>query len=102
MASHGMFLAMVLANAKRQEARSVVLTVEALKPRIDLLLLDGSTQALAAPPAEVLLQILVSLEEGQRQFSSSVYAAHIEKVAVQRGADSVAAHISDWSIAHTE
>ena len=102
MASHGMFLAMVLANAKRQEARGVVLTVERDRPGIHMLLLDGSSQPLVAPPAEVLMQILTSLEEGQRQFSSNVYAASIEEVTVKREGEGMSAHISAWSIGHND
>lgn len=63
MASHGKFLAMVLVNAKRQEARSVVLTVEGGNARIDMLLLDGSSTPLHAPPAEVLLGIITGLDK---------------------------------------
>ena len=96
-----MFLTMVLVNAKRQEARSVVLAVDGSRPRIDMLLLDGSSQALVAPPAGVLLEIVASLEAGQRQFSSKVFEASISEVAVQRGADGVTARISGWSVAHS-
>jgi len=102
MATHGMFLTMVLANAKRQEARSVVLAVDGPRPRIDMLLLDGSSQALVAPPADVLLGIMASLEAGQRQFSSKVYEANISEVVVQRSVDGVTARISAWSIEHCD
>lgn len=93
---------MVLANARRQEARSVVLEVAGAKPRIELLLLDGSSRPLVAPPAEVLLEIMGALEDGQRQFSSKVFQATISEVAVQRGVDSMKAHISGWKIEHCE
>lgn len=96
-----MFLAMVLTNARRGEARAVTLSVEGEEPRIDLLMGDGSGQRLVAPPAEVLLKIMESLEAGQTSFSSSVYAATIEQVAVQRSAQGMRAEISQWSIEHT-
>ena len=91
---------MVLANAKRQEARGVALEVDGMQPRIELLLLDGSSQPLAAPPAEVLLEIMGALEAGQRAFKSKVFAANISEVAVQRGVGSMRARISAWSIEH--
>lgn len=95
-----MFLAMVLTNAKRKEACSLTLVVDRAQPRIDMQFLDGSTQPLVPPPPEVLLQIITGLEQGQREFSSSVFAATIEDVAVQRGPDSMRAHIAAWSIEH--
>jgi len=95
-----MFLAMMLVNAKRTEACSVVLAVEGATPRIEMLLADGSRRPLVAPPAEVLLEIVALLEQGQRECSSSVYAVNIEEVTVQRGIDSAQAHISRWSVGH--
>jgi hypothetical protein len=97
-----MFLAMVLANARRQEARSVVLAVDGTRPRIEMLLADNSRQPLVAPPAEVLLGIMAKLEAGERRFSSQVFEANITGIDLQRGADGVKAHISAWSIEHCE
>lgn len=96
-----MFLAMILTNAKREEARAITLTVDKMQTRIDMLLLDGSSQALSAPPPEILLRIIESLDQGQAEFRSSVYAATVEQVTVSRGADGVQAYIEVWSIDHT-
>ena len=100
MAAHDMFLAMILVNAKREEAQGVVLTVENSKSRIDILLLDGSSRPLTPPQPEVLVKIIDLLEDGQRAFSSSVFAVEVEAVKIQRGPSSVQASISDWSIEH--
>jgi len=43
MGMHDQFLAMILTNARREEARGIMLSVEDNTTRIDLLLLDGST-----------------------------------------------------------
>lgn len=102
MAKHDMFLAMILQNARRAEARGVVLTVERQVSRIDMLLLDGSCRPLNAPPADILLKIIESLESGQRDFSSSVFAANIETVHIQRGAENTVAHIERWTMEHAE
>jgi hypothetical protein len=100
MAMHDMFLAMVLTNAKRAEARALVFTVDPDQARIDMLLLDGSSQQLQAPPPEVIVKIIELLDEGERNFQSSVYAATVEKVQVMRGPDRVQAYVSEWSIDH--
>jgi len=102
MAGPGNFLAMVLVNAKRKEARSLLLAVEGENARIEMLLPDGASQPLVAPPADVLLRILGSLEDGEREFSSSVYQVSVQEVAVTRGLDSVQARISAWSMGHCE
>jgi hypothetical protein len=96
-----MFLAMVLTNAKRAEASEVVLTVEADKSRIDMLLLDGSSQPLTAPPPEVLLRIIAVLEGGQNEFCSNVFTVTVEKVEVERGSGTATARIRNWSIGHS-
>jgi hypothetical protein len=101
MAAHDMFLAMMLANAKREEARGIVLTVDNQVSRIDMLLLDGSSKQLTPPPPEILLKIIEILEDGQTQFRSSVFEATIETVKVQRGPSGMAATISSWTIEHT-
>jgi hypothetical protein len=93
---------MVLVNAKRQEARSVVLTVEGGNARIDMLLLDGSSTPLIAPPAEVLLGIIAGLDKGEREFSSNVYETNVQEVTIQRGTDSTRAQISRWDVGHCE
>ena len=97
-----MFLAMLLQNARRKEARGLVLTVDRSEARIDMLLLEGSSQPLTPPPAEILMKIIESLERGQRAFSSSVFDVTIEQLTVQRGVDNTVAHISSWSIEHAE
>jgi len=100
MAAHDMFLAMMLANAKREEARGIVLSVDNENSRIDLLLLDGSSKPLTPPPSEVLLKIIEILEGGQTQFRSSVFEATIETINIQRGMSGIAATISSWTIEH--
>jgi hypothetical protein len=101
MATHDMFLAMILANAKREESSGIILTVENSKARIDLLLLDGSSRPLTPPPPEILVKIIDRLEDGETSFSSSVFAAQIETVTVKRGPSSIQASISAWTIEHT-
>ena len=101
MAAHDSFLAMILANARREEAKAVVLTVENSKSRIDILLLDGSSKPLTPPPPEVLVKIMDAMEDGQRAYTSSVFAAQIEGVTFKRGPSSLQATISEWSIEHT-
>jgi hypothetical protein len=100
MAAHDMFLAMILTNARREEARAIVLTVENATPQIHMLLLDGSTRPLTPPPAEILIKIIESLEQGQTDFRSSVFAVAIETVDVQRGPTGMTASISSWTIEH--
>ncbi|HYG77851.1 MAG TPA: hypothetical protein VEK08_22790 [Planctomycetota bacterium] len=100
MKTHDMFLAMVLTNAKRAEARGVMLTVDRAESRIDMLLLDGSCQPMTPPPADVLLKIIERLEQGEREFTSSVFSIVIEEVSIQRGIDNTIAHISNWSMEH--
>lgn len=102
MAAHEMFLAMILKNAQRLEAKGVLLSVDDAKPRIDMLLLDGSSQPVTPPPAGVVLKIIELLEGGQTLYRSSVFAVTIDTVQVQRGATSTHAHISAWSIEHNE
>ena len=103
-----MFLAMVLTNAKRAEARAVILTVGGpgtateMHARIDMLLLDGSSQPLSAPPATILGQIIAALEQGQRVFTASVHAATIAQVNVTRAEANKIAYISQWSIEHCD
>jgi len=97
-----MFLAMMLANAKRIEARGIVLTVDNQVSRIDMLLLDGSSKSMTPPPPEILLKIIEGLEKGATQFRSSVFEATIETVTVQRGSSATAATISSWTIEHTQ
>ena len=97
-----MFLAMVLANARRVEARAVEFSVENSDARIDLLLIDGSSQPLSAPPAEVLLKIIDELESGKRHFQANVYTASIEEVKIARGDTSILARVSRWKIDHCD
>jgi len=100
MAAHEKFLAMILANARREEASRVVLQVDNDKAEIHLLLLDGSSRPLSAPPPEILLKIIESLEKGDTDFRSSVFAATVETVSVQRGPSGILASISEWIIEH--
>ncbi len=100
MAAHDMFLAMVLTNAKRAEARAVTLTVDRQQTRIAMQMLDGSSTPLSAPPAEVMIKIIESLEQGQTVFESAVYSITIESMDVQRGTDNMSACISTWTMAH--
>ncbi len=102
MASHEMFLAMILKNAQRAEAKGIVLTVDQNTPRIDMLLLDGSSQPLTSPPADVVLKMIEVLEKGQTTFRSSVFIIEIHTVQVQRGATSTHAHISAWKTTHVD
>ena len=95
-----MFLAMILTNARREEARGVVLTVENAKPQIVMLLLDGTCQPLTPPPSDILVKIIESLEQGQREFQSSVFAVGIDTVDIKRGPSSMVASISEWTIEH--
>lgn len=95
---HDSFLAMILTNAKRVEARALTLTVDKLDVRIDMLLLDGSSQSLISPPPEILVKIIENLEQGKKQFQSSVYRATVETVDVKRGDCNMMAYISAWSI----
>jgi hypothetical protein len=97
-----MFLAMLLQNARRKEARGLMLTVDRSIARIDMLLVDGSSLPLTPPPAEILMKIIENLERGERSFCSNVFDVTIEQVTVQRGVDNIVAHISDWSIEHAE
>lgn len=101
MAAHDMFLAMILANARREESSGVILTVENSQSRIELLLLDGSSRPLTPPPPEILVKIIDNLEDGQTSFSSSVFMAEIETVTVKRGPSSIQASITSWTIEHT-
>ncbi|MFH0937927.1 MAG: hypothetical protein V1899_01360 [Planctomycetota bacterium] len=100
MATYDMFLAMALTNAKREEATALTLTVEREKSRIEMLLPDNSNRTLHAPPGEILIKIIESLEQGRTTFSSNVYVAAIEDVQVQRGTDNLVARISRWRIEH--
>lgn len=102
MAMQDMFFAMILQNARRAEARGVVLTVDREESRIDMLLLDGSCQPLTAPPAAVLMKIIESLERGQRAYTSNVFTATIETVHIQRGLDNTVAHIERWNMGHAD
>jgi hypothetical protein len=95
-----MFLAMVLTNAKREEARALTLTVDRAEVRIDMLLLDGSSRQLSAPPSEIMIKIIETLEGGERTFESSVYSITIDAVDVQRGPDNMVAYISQWNMEH--
>jgi hypothetical protein len=100
MAAAHMFLAMILTNAKREEARALTLFVEDERPGIDMLLLDGSCRQLSPPPAEIMLGIIESLEGGETLFESSVYSVTVEQVEVRRGSTSMIARISTWTVAH--
>jgi hypothetical protein len=102
MAAHDMFFAMILTNAKRREARELELTVKQAQVRIDMLLPDGSSQPLVAPPLEVLAQIIASLEQGRRQFTSTAYDAAVEEVEIKHNGEDVAARISRWTVEHCE
>jgi len=100
MNKHDMFLAMVLTNAKRAEARGVVLTIDRAEARIDMLLLDGSSQPMTPPPAEILMKIIANLERGEREFVSHVFVILIDDVTIQRGPETTVAHIAKWSMEH--
>lgn len=95
-----MFLAMILTNAKREEARKLTLCVAGDEPRIEMELEDGSTRALSAPPVEVLIGIIQTLEQGKKVFESSVFSVQVETVSVRRGLTDVVACVSKWTIAH--
>ena len=98
MAKIDMFLAMVLANAKRVEACGLVLTVQQRNTRMDLVMADDSLQSMTAPPADVMIEIITALEGGQRDFRASVYSTLIEDVEVRRGTDGMQAYIKSWTI----
>jgi hypothetical protein len=100
MAMHDSFLAMILTNAKREEASSLTLVVDRDQPRIDMQLLDGSSRSLQPPPATVMIKIIEGLETGARTFESNVFLVTIETVHVQRGVDNIVAQIASWSIEH--
>lgn len=100
MAAHDQFLAMILTNARREEATSLTLIVDRDAPRIDMQLLDGSSRALQAPPPEIMLRMIEGLEQGCKTYESSVFLVTVETVNVQRGVDNVVAHIASWSIEH--
>jgi len=100
MSKPDMFLAMILTNAKREEAKAVCFSVEGDRSRIDLLLLDGSSRKLAAPPPEIMIQIIERLEAGERQFESAIYSVVIERVSVRRGLEALFAEVEEWSIEH--
>ena len=102
MAKHEMFLAMVLANARRVEAHAVQLTVENANSRIDMLLLDGSSKPISAPPPDILLKIIEDLERGKRYFQANVFTANIEEVKVARGSTSMSAYVSHWKVDHCD
>ncbi|HYF51061.1 MAG TPA: hypothetical protein VEJ63_16730 [Planctomycetota bacterium] len=100
MAAHDSFLAMILTNAKREEASSLTLVVDRDQPRIDMQLLDGSSRTLQAPPPEIMLKMIAGLEQGRMTYESSVFLVTVETVNVQRGVDNVVAHIASWMIEH--
>lgn len=102
MASHEMFLAMILKNAQRAEAKGIVLTVDEKGPRIDMLLLDGSSRPVTSPPADVVLKMIETLEKGQTSVRSSIFIVDIDEVQVQRGATSTHAHITHWKTTHVD
>jgi len=102
MAAHDMFLAMILKNAQRAEAKGIVLTVDEKGPRIDMLLLDGSSRPVTSPPADVVLKMIESLEKGQRDFRSTIFIIVVNDVQVQRGSTSTHAHISNWKTTHVD
>jgi hypothetical protein len=102
MAAHDMFLAMILKNAQRAEAKGIVLTVDEKGPRIDMLLLDGSSRPVTSPPADVVQKMIESLEKGQRDFRSTIFIIVINDVKIQRGATSTLAHISSWKTTHVD
>jgi hypothetical protein len=71
------------------------------KPSIHLMLHDGSTQPVTAPPSDVVMKIITCLESGQREFRSSVFIVTIETVNVMKGGTTNVAQITQWSIGHT-
>lgn len=96
-----MFLAMIMKNAQRAEASGVALSVMETKPSIHLMLANGSTQPVTAPPADVVLKIIDCLQSGQREFRSSVFIVTIEAVNVMKGGTTNVAQITQWNIGHT-
>jgi hypothetical protein len=100
MAAPDMFLAMILTNAKREEARRLTLSVAGDKPCIEMELDDGGTRMLSAPPVEVLIGIIQTLEQGKKVFESNVFSVRIETVSVRRGPADVVACVSKWTIEH--
>jgi hypothetical protein len=100
MAAPKMFLAMILTNAKREEARALTLRVEHSRPAIDMMLADGGTRQLSPPPAEIMVGIIELLENGETLFESSVYSVTIEEVQVQRTDCAMIAHINNWTVEH--
>jgi hypothetical protein len=102
MASHEMFLTMILKNARRMEAKGVLLSVDNAKPRIDMLLWDGSSQPMTSPPADVVAKMIGVLESGQTDFRSTVFVVRVNAVQIQRENTMLAAHISAWDIQHVD
>lgn len=100
MSKPEMFIAMVLTNAKRKEAKSVCFTVEGDRTRIDMILLDGSSSKLPAPPPEIMIEMIETLEQGQRRFESAIYAVAIQKITVRRGLEAMLAEVEAWEIEH--
>ena len=100
MATHDMFLAMILTNARREEARALTLTVAAQKSSIEMTLADGTARTLSAPPPEVLTRIIENLAGGQTLFESSVFSVTVETVKLQREAGRLSACIFGWTIEH--
>lgn len=62
---------------------------------------DIEEKSIGYASAEVLVKIIDVMEDGQRAYSSSVFAAQIEGVTFKRGPSSVQATISEWTIEHT-
>jgi hypothetical protein len=100
MSKYDSFLAMILTNAKREAANSLVLSVDKDHASIQMTLPDGSVRRLSAPPPEIILCIIENLEKSCTIFESDVFLVTIETVDVQRGMDNVIAHISQWTIEH--
>ena len=98
MAAQEMFLAMILTNAKREEAQTVELRVDATEARIELIQSGGSRRALVAPPGEILMGLIERLEQGQREFASSVFIATVDSVQITRTPHCTQAAVSSWTI----
>ena len=98
MNKRDMFMAMTLTHARRAEARGVVLAVENGEAKLDLLMWDGSCKPLAAPPPDVMAEIIAALEAGQTDFTASVHTVVVERRDIKRTSTGVVARIFAWSV----
>lgn len=98
MNPHGMYLAMLLSNARRAEAAALLLAAEPAPARIELLMPDGQSRPFPAPPLETVRALIELLETGERDFSANVHSARIEQVEITRAPGRLNARIDAWEI----